>query len=204
MFGYALLGAGWLVLKTEGELQDWARALGRMCFLGVCVAIARRQHLDAVMRAATSPRGGSPGPISCFWRRCRSSPLLIAWASGASLDRDSRSAPFVGAIALFVMSYLGIAISLWPMIVPHRCTLWQAASSPSTQAFLLVGTLFLLPVILMYTGWSVLGVPRQGPGGYRLSLKERLSLRQQAPSPLPASVSHCGDEVGAPKIIALE
>ena len=55
---------------------------------------------------------------------------------------------------LFVLSYLGIAISLWPMIVPYHFTLWEAASSPNTQAFLLVGTLFLLPVILIYTGWS--------------------------------------------------
>ena len=53
-----------------------------------------------------------------------------------------------------VLSYLGIAISLYPMIVPHHFTLWQAASSDRTQAFVLVGTLVLLPVILMYTGWS--------------------------------------------------
>ena len=52
------------------------------------------------------------------------------------------------------MSYLGIAISLFPMIVPGHLTHRQAAASPSTQAFLLVGTLFLLPVILLYTSWS--------------------------------------------------
>jgi cytochrome d ubiquinol oxidase subunit II len=52
------------------------------------------------------------------------------------------------------MSYLGIAISLWPMIVPRHFTLEQAAASPSTQAFLLIGTLVLLPVILVYTAWS--------------------------------------------------
>ena len=52
------------------------------------------------------------------------------------------------------MSYVGIAISLWPMIVPFDYSLWQAASSPNTQPFLLIGTLFLLPVILMYTAWS--------------------------------------------------
>jgi cytochrome d ubiquinol oxidase subunit II len=52
------------------------------------------------------------------------------------------------------LSYLGIAISLYPMIVPHHFTLMQAASSPGVQAFLLVGTLFLLPVILVYSGWS--------------------------------------------------
>jgi cytochrome d ubiquinol oxidase subunit II len=62
--------------------------------------------------------------------------------------------PFIGGVALFTLAYTGIAISLWPMIVPYEFTLWEAASSPRTQAFLLVGTLFLLPVILMYTAWS--------------------------------------------------
>jgi cytochrome d ubiquinol oxidase subunit II len=79
---------------------------------------------------------------------------LLAYEEWRSLKNRSEVAPFVFAIGLFVMSYIGIAISLWPMIVPYRFTLWEAASSPSTQAFLLVGTLFLLPVILMYTGWS--------------------------------------------------
>ena len=71
---------------------------------------------------------------------------LSGWGSDAAL--------FIAAVGLFLMSYLGIAISLWPMIIPHHYTLWQAASSPNTQAFLLIGTLVLLPVILMYTGWS--------------------------------------------------
>jgi cytochrome d ubiquinol oxidase subunit II len=62
--------------------------------------------------------------------------------------------PFLGAILLFLMSYIGIAVSLWPMIVPFHYSLWEAASSESTQAFLLIGTLFLLPIILMYTAWS--------------------------------------------------
>jgi len=61
---------------------------------------------------------------------------------------------FLGAVGLFLMSFIGIAISLWPMIVPYHYTLWQAASSESTQAFLLIGTLFLLPITLMYTAWS--------------------------------------------------
>jgi cytochrome bd ubiquinol oxidase subunit II len=62
--------------------------------------------------------------------------------------------PFLGAVGLFLMSFIGIAISLWPMIVPHRYTLWQAASAVGTQLFLLTGTIFLLPIILMYSGWS--------------------------------------------------
>jgi len=80
---------------------------------------------------------------------------LMAFATWRSLSRPSSSfGPYAGAVGLFAMAYLGLAISLWPMIVPYRFTLWQAAANPSTQAFLLVGTLFLLPVILMYSGWS--------------------------------------------------
>ena len=79
---------------------------------------------------------------------------LIALGEWVALRRRHELTPFLGAIALFLMSFVGIAISLWPMIVPYRYTLWEAASSASTQAFLLIGTLFLLPVILMYTAWS--------------------------------------------------
>jgi cytochrome bd ubiquinol oxidase subunit II len=70
------------------------------------------------------------------------------------LGGSNDAAPFAVAVVLFLLSYLGIGISLWPMVVPYRFTLWDAASPPSTQAFLLVGTLFMLPVILLYSGWS--------------------------------------------------
>jgi cytochrome d ubiquinol oxidase subunit II len=78
---------------------------------------------------------------------------IVIWewrALGGSAD----ARPFAIAILLFLLSYLGLALSLWPFVVPYHFTLWEAASPPSTQAFLLVGTLVLLPVILMYSGWS--------------------------------------------------
>jgi cytochrome d ubiquinol oxidase subunit II len=76
---------------------------------------------------------------------------IVTWRA---LNDRAEVLPFAGAIGLFVLSFLGIAISLFPMIVPRHFTLWEAASSDRTQAFLLVGTLVLLPVILMYSGWS--------------------------------------------------
>jgi cytochrome bd ubiquinol oxidase subunit II len=154
LFGYGLLGAGWLVLKTEGALQEWARRQGRWCLAGVLVAIGVVSLWTPLMNASIAQRWFSWPNIALL------SPvpvitLLLALWEWRSLNSDrSEAAPFVGAIGLFLLSYLGIAISLWPMIVPHRFTLWEAASSDSTQAFLAVGTLFLLPVILMYTGWS--------------------------------------------------
>jgi cytochrome d ubiquinol oxidase subunit II len=153
VFGYALLGAGWLVMKTEGDLQDLARRLGRRSLVGVIVAIAIVSLWTPAIDPAIAHRWFS-WPNMAFLAPVPIITAAIAVTVWRSLNRGSEAGPFVGAVALFLMSYLGIAISLWPMIVPHRYTLWQAASSESTQAFLLIGTLVLLPVILLYTGWS--------------------------------------------------
>jgi cytochrome d ubiquinol oxidase subunit II len=153
MFGYALLGAGWLVIKTEGALQAWARALGRRCLIGTTLAIAAVSLWTPLVDAHIAARWFSFPNILLL----APVPLItggLIWYEWRSLGNGSEYAPFIAALGLFVMSYLGIAISLFPMIVPGHFTLRQAAASPSTQAFLLIGTLFLLPVILFYTGWS--------------------------------------------------
>jgi cytochrome d ubiquinol oxidase subunit II len=80
--------------------------------------------------------------------------IVAYWEWRSLSSGKAEGAPFLASVLLFLLSYLGIAISLWPMIVPYKLTLWQAAASPSTQGFLLIGTLVLLPVILLYTAWS--------------------------------------------------
>jgi cytochrome bd ubiquinol oxidase subunit II len=153
MCGYSLLGACWLILKTQGDLQEWARRAGNICLLAVLVAIVAVSIWTPLIRPEIASRWFSwpniallaPVPIIT---------ALIAAGEWYALRRRYELMPFLGAIGLFLMSFIGIAISLWPMIVPYHYTLWQTASSPSTQAFLLIGTLFMLPVILMYTAWS--------------------------------------------------
>ena len=153
IFGYGLLGAGWLIIKTEGALQDWARAWGRRCFIGTAIAIAIVSLWTPLMAPDIAARWFSwpnilwlsPVPIVA---------AILAFIEWRALNSRAEVMPFFAAIGLFLMSYVGIAISLWPMIVPHHFTLWEAASSPSTQAFLAIGTMFLLPVIAMYTAWS--------------------------------------------------
>ena len=151
--GYGLLGAGWLILKTEGALQDWARRLGKRCFLGVLAAVAIVSIWTPVMDADIAARWFT-WPNILYLAPVPIVTALLALVEWRALNGKAEALPFVAAIGLFLLSYLGIAISLWPMIVPHRYTLWEAASADNTQAFLAVGTLFLLPVILMYTGWS--------------------------------------------------
>ena len=102
-----------------------------------------------------SPSAGSACRTSLYF-----SPVPIITAAIALADCGARCGairdyvPFIGAMGLFAMCYLGLGISLFPYVVPHAFTLWQAAAVASAQAFLLIGTLFLLPIIFMYTGWS--------------------------------------------------
>jgi cytochrome d ubiquinol oxidase subunit II len=153
LFGYGLLGAGWLVLKSSGDLQLWARRMARRCLILVGLAILAVSLWTPAMDGEIARRWFSwPGML--FLSPLPIATFLVALWGWRALDKGADWVPFTVAMLLFLLSYLGIAISLWPMIVPHRFTLWQAASSPSTQAFLLVGTLVLLPVILMYSGWS--------------------------------------------------
>ena len=154
MFGYSLLGAAWLIIKTEGALQNWARRAGRISLIGVLIAILMVSVWTPLADSEIANRWLT-WPHIIFLSPVPIVTALIAYGTWRSLDGwGGDAATFFGAMGLFLMSYLGIAISLWPMIVPHHFTIWQAASSQSTQAFLLIGTLFLLPVILMYTAWS--------------------------------------------------
>jgi cytochrome d ubiquinol oxidase subunit II len=154
MCGYVLLGAAWLIIKTQGDLQEYARRFGQLALLGMilCTLIVSlwTPALDPEIRRRwlSIPNAYYLAPV----------PLLTiflsisAWRSFG--DQRSEFAPFFWSIGLFLLAYLGVVISLWPMVVPHRYSLWEAASSPQTQKFLLVGTVILLPIILSYIGWS--------------------------------------------------
>ncbi len=154
LFGYGLLGAGWLILKTEGDLQVWARRMGRRCLIGVLIAIAVVSAWTPLLDHDIEQRWFTWPDIAILVPVPLLTLLALLWEWRALARPWTSISPFLAAIALFLLSYSGIAISLWPMIVPHHYSMWQAASSPSTQVFLLAGTLFLLPIILMYSGWS--------------------------------------------------
>jgi cytochrome d ubiquinol oxidase subunit II len=168
MFGYALLGAGWLILKTDGEVQAAARRYGRICLIAVLLAIGVVSLWTPMMSQTVATRWFT-WPNFLFLAPVPLATVLLGWFTWRALSSTAEATPFLGAMALFVLSYLGIAISVFPMIVPYHFTLWEAASSPRTQAFLLVGTLFLLPVILTYSGWSywVFRGKVRADGGYQ-------------------------------------
>ena len=154
MCGYGLLGAGWLIIKSEGELRDWSRRMGLRCLTGVLLAILAVSIWTPLMDPAIGVRWFSM-PNLIFFAPVPLATALVAFGCFKALrGRGPDVAPFFAGMGLFILSYLGVAISLWPMIVPRRYTLWEASSAEGTQAFLLIGTLTLVPIILTYTAWS--------------------------------------------------
>jgi cytochrome bd ubiquinol oxidase subunit II len=153
LFGYTLLGATWIVMKTDGPLRDWARDKARIALFGVLGFIVLVSIWTPLMHEHIAQRWFSWPNIAWL------SPVPIVTAALAlwlwrAIERRHDVAPFVAAMGLFAMCYLGLAVSLFPYIVPHRLTLWEAAGAPQAQAFLLIGTLFLIPIIFTYTAWS--------------------------------------------------
>ena len=164
--GYGLLGATWLILKTELELQDWARnaAVTLLALVTVFVGAVSlwTPFLDNTihLRWFTWPNIAYLAPV----------PVITALAIGrlyVVVRRGYEVQPFLLAIALFLLSYLGLGISLYPHVVPHSVSVWEAASHPSSLLFMLVGITVLLPIILAYTAytyWVFRGKVRPGEG----------------------------------------
>ena len=163
--GYALLGATWLVMKTEGELQARVIRLARLLALGTIAAIVAVSvwtpllNLSYAMRWFSMPNLAYLSPV----------PLLVAataWALWRSLGRNDVQ-PFLCALLLFVLSFAGFAISLYPYLVPPEITIYEAAGPPESLSFLLAGAVVLLPIILAYTAysyWVFRGKVRAGEG----------------------------------------
>lgn len=154
VFGYALLGGSWLILKTEGPMQRIARSLTRPLVLVVVVFMglvsAWLPFLDSRIMARWFHDGNfwwlSPVPLLVLVN------AFALWRAAMAHGRDAR--PFVLTLCFFVLGFFGLVLGIWPNIVPPGLSIWEAASPPSSQGFVLAGLVVLLPVILGYTAWS--------------------------------------------------
>ena len=152
VFGYALLGSTWLVMKTEGETQQWARksasyVLGYVGFFIAVVSISMPMMKDSIRLLWFSlPNIFYLLPIPLLTAVL----FIVIWRD---LHKGSEFRPFFMSIGVFLLGYLGLGISLWPWLVPHQVTFRQAAAAPESQSLLLVGTVIMLPVVLTYTAY---------------------------------------------------
>jgi cytochrome d ubiquinol oxidase subunit II len=151
--GYALLGACWLILKTDGALQDrsyrFALMLGPATLILIGLVSLWTPFLEPLYmeRWFTWPRMLYTVPV----------PLLVAAAAYLLIKgilRREELTPFLASLALFVLSFIGIGISFYPYIVPPTLTIWDAAAPKESLGFLLVGAVVLIPIILAYTAYA--------------------------------------------------
>lgn len=151
--GYALLGATWLIAKTHAELQERMFALAKVVLWMMTFFIA----LVSIWTPLINPH------VRELWfslpKLFYLSPLPILTgvailAAGYALKKKQEFIPFYLSISLFIFAYIGFCISSWPYIVPHQLTIWQAQAPHSSQIFMLVGVIILLPVLLTYTAYS--------------------------------------------------
>ena len=150
---YALLGCTWLIMKTEGRLQQQMHDMARplvFVLLGVTGIVSLwtpLAHAEIAERWFSLP--------NIFW--FMPVPLLVmlcTWALLRAVARNANYSPFLLTLTLIFLGYSGLGISLWPNIIPPSVSIWQAAAPPQSQGFILVGALFIIPFILMYTAWS--------------------------------------------------
>ncbi|ODT15715.1 MAG: cytochrome d ubiquinol oxidase subunit II [Kaistia sp. SCN 65-12] len=151
--GYALLGSTWLIMKTEGALQDHAFRYARIAGVATIVCVAAVSLATPFLEEAYYERWFA-WPHMLFTAQV---PLLVAIATAAyffSLHRRYESLPFLLSLGLFALSMLGLGISIFPDIVPGAVGIHEAAAPESSLIFMLIGAGFLIPIILAYTAYS--------------------------------------------------
>ena len=164
--GYALLGSTWLIARTEGPLQEASRAQARVLLVVVLLFIAAVSLWTPLAVERIAARWFATPNIYFLWPV----PILtalVAWFVWRGLGRESEYGPFIGSVLLFLLCYLGLAISTYPYIVPPSLTVRDTAAVPASQIFTLIGVVFMLPIILGYTVfvyWTFRGKVRPGEG----------------------------------------
>src|SRR5690606_25668709 len=163
---YALLGCTWLIFKTHGALHDRMLQLAKPLTLVLLGVIGVISIWTPLAHGAIAERWLSLPHL--FW--FAPVPLLVLLAAYhllRSLGREPHAGPCLLTLALIFLGYSGLGIRIWPYIIPPAISIWDASGPPQSQGFALVGALLIMPIILMYTGWSYYvfrGKVRHGEG----------------------------------------
>ncbi len=164
--GYGLLGATWLVMKTDGIVAGRARIQAKLLLLAVLAFMAIVSIWTPLAFERIAARWFSLPNILFFWW-VPAATAIVAFAAWRWLETKHDVLPFLATIALFLLGYLGLLISNFPYLVPPSLTIWQTAAAPATHIFMLLGTLVMLPIILGYVifvYWIFGGKLREGEG----------------------------------------
>lgn len=151
--GYALLGSCWLIYRTERRLQDRAFGLARwtgLLTIAAVIAVSLATpylNQDYFSRWFQAPNIYFSAPV----------PILVTLAAllfMRALRRRAELQPFLLALSIFLLSFIGLGISMYPWLVPGEVTIFEAATAETSQIFMLIGVGIMLPIIIGYTAYA--------------------------------------------------
>jgi cytochrome d ubiquinol oxidase subunit II len=151
--GYALLGACWLIWKTQDELQDRVRALALRAAIATLVLMVAVSLYNLSLFEQYRERWLAM-PNILFASQVPLLTLIIAYFLFRALAQRWEVAPFLLSLTLFLLGMAGLGVSMWPYVVPEALTIWEAAAPERSQVFMLIGVAITLPLILGYTAWA--------------------------------------------------
>jgi cytochrome bd ubiquinol oxidase subunit II len=151
--GYGLLGATWCVMKTTGELEIWARRMSVAFLVATIAAMAVVSAWVPFLGREIEARWFS-WPNIAFLAPIPLLTAFTAWRLYVALQDGRHVQPFLLAIGLFLLGFLGLAVSLFPYAVPPKLTIWDVSNHPSAQAFALVGYSIVMPLTFAYTAYA--------------------------------------------------
>jgi len=164
--GYALLGATWLLMKTEGPVEQRARRMAPGLLLLLMVFVAGVSLWTPLAIERIAERWFSV-PNLYFLAPVPLVTALLAWSCWRGIVGGRSAVPFLSAVGIFLLAYAGLVISNAPLLVPPSLTIWDTAAYVGSQVFMLIGTTLLLPMVLGYTVfvfWVFRGKLKPGEG----------------------------------------
>lgn len=150
--GYGLLGATWLAMKTEGPVAERARVQSKVLLAAVLAFMLAVSLWTPFAEPRVADRWFSLPNFYYLWP-VPAVTALTAYLLWRWIGQRREVPPFLATIVLFLLGFLGLVISHFPYLVPPSLTVWETAAAPASQIFMLLGTLFLLPIILGYVGF---------------------------------------------------
>jgi cytochrome bd ubiquinol oxidase subunit II len=164
--GYALLGATWLLMKTEGPVAVRARGMAP-ALLGALMAFVAVVSVWTPLAIERIAERWFTLPNLLYLAPVPLATLLLCWSCWRGIRNGGSLQPFLSAVGIFMLAYAGLVISNVPWLVPPSLTIWDSAAYVGSQVFMLVGTALLLPLVLCYTAfvfWVFRGKLKPGEG----------------------------------------
>lgn len=153
VFAFGLLGSTWLIVKTDGELQN--RAFKITTYLGwILLAFIISISIWTPLSDARIAQRWFSFPNILWFSPIPLLVLACTYLLMRTVANRHQVWPFIATLMLVFLGYSGLGISLWPNIIPPEISIWEAAAPPQSQGFTLVGALLIIPIILVYTGWA--------------------------------------------------